>query len=248
MQRLFLFLFTIAPCLFAQSVTSTVYLSHIADGGSWKTAFTIVNLSGNMGQATLRFHNDDGTLMPLVLTTSNAQSVMSTSITIPPHAVQTFETMGTSAKTVTGWAEFVVDLSTTPLSISAVFQRHIDQRTDYEASVFSATGADRSLIFPFDNTAGFQTGIAAVNGSMLISSMVAVTIRDAMGNILMTDSIPFLPGQHTSFVLSAKYPMTAGQLGTIEFDPDPSGGILSALALRFNPTGAFTTTQALTRQ
>ena len=48
--------------------------------------------------------------------------------------------------------------------------------------------------------------------------------------------------------LSTKYPITANQIGSIEFDPDPTGGSLSMVALRFNPAGAFTTVQPLSRQ
>ena len=51
-----------------------------------------------------------------------------------------------------------------------------------------------------------------------------------------------LPSQgHLAFALPNQLPVTAGHRGLAEFYIDPrSGGGLSAIALRFNPSGAFT--------
>ena len=82
---------------------------------------------------------------------------------------------------------------------------------------------------------------------MVRAVAIPVTIRDANGVVLLTDSLALTPGAHMSFSLASKYTATAGQMGSIEFDPDLTGGGLNVLALRFNPTGAFTTVQPISR-
>lgn len=245
MQRLLLLLSMSVSLVFAQGVTS---LPHIAVGGGWKTIFTIVNLSDMPGQAELRFHAEDGTPLPVVLNSSNGQNVMSASMMVPAHGVQVVETAGNAATTTSGWAEFVVDTTTAPLSISSVFRRQVNQNMTFEAAVPSTGNATKPLIIPFDDTASFSTGVALVNPTTFQAATIPVIIRDANGIVIQMDSLTLAPGSHTSFTLASKYPLTAAQVGTIEFDPDLTGGGLNAVALRFNPTGAFTTVQPLSRQ
>ena len=245
MQRLILLLSMSVSLVFAQGVTS---LPQIAFGGGWDTSFTIVNLSDLPGQGELRFHAEDGTPLNVILNSSNGQSVSSASITVPPHGVQVIQTTGNTGPTTAGWADFVVDTTTAPLSISSIYRRHVSQNMTFEASVPGVSSATKPLIIPFDNTASFATGLAVVNPSAIQAATIPVTIRDANGIVIMTDSLTLNPGAHMSFSLASKYSMTAGQMGTIEFDPDLTGGGLNLVALRFNPTGAFTTVQPISRQ
>jgi hypothetical protein len=245
MQRLILLLSLSVSLVFAQGVTS---LPHIAVGGGWKTIFTVVNLSDLPGQGELRFHAEDGTPLNLMLNSSAGQSAPSVTIAVPGHGIQVVEATIMPDTTTTGWAEFVVDTTTAPLSISSVFRRQLNQNMTFEASVPSGANAVKPLVIPFDNTAGFSTGLAVINPVALQSAAINVTIRDANGIVMLTDTLNMSPATHLSLVLATKYPATAGQMGSIELDPDLTGGGLNVIALRFNPTGAFTTVQPVSRQ
>jgi hypothetical protein len=50
-------------------------------------------------------------------------------------------------------------------------------------------------------------------------------------------------GEHTSFSLADKFPSLAGGVGTLEIS---SEGV-TALGLRFNPSGSFTSIQSMDR-
>jgi len=70
-----------------------------------------------------------------------------------------------------------------------------------------------------------------------------VTIRDAFGNIITQTTAPAVA--HQAYQMRDVYPETSGIIGTIEFDAFDSDSnpqpVISAIALRFNPTGPFTT-------
>jgi hypothetical protein len=244
MKRLLLLSVVITQFLSAD-VVSTVYVPHLADGAGWKTVFTIVNLSGNPADGTVRFHAEDGSplLLPIIGSTTGPAS--SLSISVPPNATVVLETSGTSNATVVGWAELIVPASSS-LAISTIFRQHIDQHPDFEASVVASPVFAKPLTFPFDNRSGCATGIAVVNESMLNAGTVGVTIRDGSGQLLQVDTITLGPGNHLSFSLNARYPTLAGQRGTITFSPDYAAW-LGAVAFRFNPTGPFTTLAPLVR-
>ena len=93
-----------------------------------------------------------------------------------------------------------------------------------------------TIRLPYDNTAGFVMGVALANLSAS-SSNVTATIWDANGNQLGTQAITIAGNGHTSFVLPTELPLTAGQLGIVQFQS--SGGI-AGLGLRFSPFGTFT--------
>ena len=128
-------LLSIAVCPLAADVNSTVYIPHIATGGTWNTVFTIVNLLPlQTGQGTLHFWAEDGSPLSVALAgTSGAQSQMT--ITVPPNGVATVETAGDpNALTTVGWADFDV-LTPGPLIVSALMRRRIPGQPDYESSL-----------------------------------------------------------------------------------------------------------------
>src|SRR5690242_5805503 len=99
MKRLLLLSLVVTQFLSAD-VVSMIYVPHLADGGGWKTVFTIVNLSGNPADGTLRFHAEDGS--PLALTVNGAAPASSISISPPPNGMVVLETSGGSSSTVVG--------------------------------------------------------------------------------------------------------------------------------------------------
>src|SRR5262252_1836400 len=99
MKRLLLLTMVITRFLSAD-VVSTVYVPHLADGGGWKTVFTVVNLSGNPADGTLRFHSEDGSALSLPILGSTTGPSSSLSFSVSPNAMVVFETSGTASSTV----------------------------------------------------------------------------------------------------------------------------------------------------
>jgi hypothetical protein len=244
MKRLLLLSVVITQFLSAD-VVSTAYVPHLADGGGWKTVFTIVNLSGNPADGTLRFHAEDGSALSLPIVGFTTGSTSTLSLSVPPNGMVVLETSGTASATVVGWAELILPVSSS-LAISTIFRQHVDRRPDFEASVLASPVITKPLTFPFDDSSGFATGIALINESPLNPGTVAVTIRDGLGQLLQADNITLGAGNHVSFSLNARYPTTGGQRGTITFLPDYATWF-GAVAFRFNPTGPFTTLAPLVR-
>jgi hypothetical protein len=73
---------------------------------------------------------------------------------------------------------------------------------------------------------------------------VNMIIRDDQGNQLAQSAIPLPPQGHTSFMLNANNPVTAGKRGVVEFDSTAQGQI-SVLGLRAYGTNALTTIPVL---
>jgi hypothetical protein len=103
-----------------------------------------------------------------------------------------------------------------------------------------------AYVLTFDNTSGYDTGVALANVSTQPAN-VTVIIRDDNGNILQSPvlSVPALG--HTSFVLVNRFGVAAQRRGTLEFQT-PAGGQISVLGIRYyNPTQAFSTIPALAK-
>src|SRR5262245_37440544 len=128
MKRLLLFSVVITQFLSAD-VVSTVYVPHLADGGGWKTVFTIVNLSGNPADGPLRFHAEDGSLLALPITGSATGAASSLSVSVPANGMVVLETTGTSGATAVGWAELILPASSS-LGINTIFRQHVDEHPD----------------------------------------------------------------------------------------------------------------------
>ena len=244
MKRLLLLSVVITQSLSAD-VFSMVYVPHLADGGGWKTIFTIVNLSGNPANGTLQFHAEDGSSLSLPIIGSATGPDSSLSITVPANGTVFLETSGMANATVVGWAELIGPASSS-LAISTICRQHVNQRPDFEAAVPASPVIVKPVTFPFDNTSGGATGIAVINESPLNSGTIAISIRDGSGQLLQLDTLTLGTGNHVSFSLNSRFPITAGQQGTVTFSPDYATW-LGAVAFRFNPTGAFTTLAPLVR-
>jgi hypothetical protein len=104
-----------------------------------------------------------------------------------------------------------------------------------------------AYILAFDNTGDISTGIA-INSVATQVVNIPVTVRDATGTPIATDTITLNSNGHLSFTLgSDKYPGTLGIRGTIEFDT-PANAQIGALGIRI-PAAAhtFTTLPALAK-
>jgi hypothetical protein len=100
----------------------------------------------------------------------------------------------------------------------------------------------------FDETAGFDTGLALANPSGFDTVIENLYFYDTTGTLIYSDSSNTLgPHQHESFLLSSRYKaQLAGKRGTVRVYygvvGTPANGTvgLSGLGLRTNPGGTFT--------
>jgi len=220
--------------------------AHLASGGDgWQTTFVLVNSGTSAAPFTLSFYADQ-TGLPQQLPLSFPQpgggtNTMATSVTqvLPAGATRLIVSSG-APQLITGSAQ----LNTNGNVSGFVIFRHNNQ----EAVVPLESRNAGAYILAFDNTSGTATGIA-VNAVSAGQVDIPVTVRDAAGATIATDTITLNANGHTQFTLvTDKYPMTADIRGTIEFRT-PAGSQIGALGIRIPnvPAHTYTTLPALAK-
>jgi len=82
------------------------------------------------------------------------------------------------------------------------------------------------------------TAVALANQNASQATTMSVTLRDQDGKLLGNDSVDLEPLARSAFVLASQFPVTVNTQGVAEFFA-PNVDV-SALGLRFNPRGSFT--------
>jgi hypothetical protein len=230
----------IAPGTLARSGV----LSHIAAGGSWVTSITLVTTYSAAVPVRVIFHNDDGSPLNLPVTVTqqgSAQSFTATTLdsVLGPNTTLIVET-GAAPSAVVGWAEV---LSGGPVSGYATFRFVPASGPSSEGAAPLQTQAPSIIVFPFDNTSGYVTGMAFANLSPTPVD-VAVTVWDENGVQIGSQTFTVAAAGHTSFAVPAQIALTAGRRGIVRFQSSGSSGI-AGLGLRFTPFGTFTSVPVL---
>jgi hypothetical protein len=242
-QLTFQAVFNGTPSTPSSTMNRTGVLSHIAAGGGWSTAITLVNSSSTAVPVTVALHNDDGSSLTLPVTTiqrglSQTTTTSSVSATINPNATLLISTGDQVASTVVGWADV---LTTGSLVGYAIFRQTPQTGSPSEGTVPLQGQFPSTVTLPYDNTAGFVMGVALANLSTSLASVTA-TIWDDSGNQLGTQFTTIAGNGHTAFVLPNQFPLMAGKRGIVKFQA--AGGIVG-LGLRFSPFGTFTSVPAI---
>jgi hypothetical protein len=229
-------------------------LPQIVDGGAWQSTLVITNTNTTAANAALQFFQTTdaaGDTAPWTLPTVEAVSL--SDIQLAADATIIVHTPGTASTLTQGFGELVADSGVVAY---AIFTQRVSGRPNQDATAPAAAPGSYFLI-PFDNSApGFVTSIAIVNTSEAPETLSANLLL-ASGQTL-SGSLPTIPALgHAAFGLTTQFPLSAGQQGTLELfypaqiDSTPAGGAhpqvvgtvlptFSVIALRFNPTGAFT--------
>ena len=227
------------------------FLCQLVDGDGWNTSFFLTNLDTKPINYLVRFR--DANFAPLPLPVEGIPGA-GTGIfgTIPVGQSVAFSTPGVAAQLSQGWtlvttfdrpATQTGAVTTTDLiGGQAIFRQRIAGRPDFEA-VVPIERAARRLTLPFDNRNNFSTGVALVNTD---STPMPITLagRDLLGAPLFTDTVTLTNGGKLVFSMPQRYPASNGQIGVLLITTPGTDGV-AALGLRFNPTGAFTSTPAL---
>jgi len=233
-------LLVVARSLSAQPIVGII--PHLAVGGPWQTVITVVNTTTSSASATL-----------LNLPVAGIGSTSGIQFTLGANGSGTVETNASGPNTLSGWASVLSD--STGIDAIEVFRNHTSGRPDFEASVSLVKFNQFDFVLPFDHTAGFFSGVALANSAGSTSSTktgtadVFLTFRDESGNVILLTGLALPPGNHVAFLLANQYPAVAGLRGTVEVQLNNAAtganGTLSALGLRFDPAGAFTSIQPM---
>jgi hypothetical protein len=222
-------LFLAAPS--ATSLSLAGSLTHLASGGGWSSAITMVNTSTASGQAHLDFFANNGTPLALPLDLPQTPSAGSHN--------------STSFDRVLGPGESLILASQAPgdllvgsgqvLASAGIggFAMFHDNGSGQEAAVPWENRTAPFQYLPFDNSGGLGTGVAVANVAAQAAT-VPLVFRDDTGATIGTASLDVPAMGHASFDLGTNYPGTAGKRGTLSLQT-PAGGQISALGLRFSP-------------
>ncbi len=93
-------------------------------------------------------------------------------------------------------------------------------------------------MLPFDNTQGFATAVALVNPNTTQAATISVTLRDETGAQISTETLNVAPHAHEAFFLPDRFRSVRNRRGVGEFSSTRVP--VSAMGLRFNDSGAFT--------
>jgi uncharacterized protein (TIGR03118 family) len=205
----------------------------LASGGGWKTYMTLINLSANTVTAQINLYGDDGkpAMLPLSFPQySSSTAATSMTVSIGPNDSVAIQSAASTPLTV-GWADV---LANGPLSGYLAFQA--TSPLDSQGTVPLDARLTNTMLIPFDNTGGFQTGIALANQSGTAQT-VTVTLFDQNGAQLSSSPVNLPAYGHTSFFLSTQFSKSANQLGFMQVQG--SAGV-TGVGLRMSPQGSFT--------
>ena len=222
----------------AAGAQTSAAFPHLAAGGGWSTVLSLINSSATAVPATVAFRGDDGSPLKLLVTTIQQGVAITTtsssvSATINPNSTVLISTEDQSTNLTKGWADVQ---SSGPLGGYAVFRSSPPTGLPVEGAIPLQTQFPAAINVPFDNTAGFVTGIALANQATAPAN-ITVMIWDESGLTLGSQAVQIPAGGHIE-LLPNQLPLTAGKRGLIKLQ-SPTGGAISAVALRLSQFGGF---------
>lgn len=214
--------------------------AQFAAGGGWSTTIYLTNRNSFSIPVSVNLWADDGSEMSLPVVTEQKRTDVTaaassiTGLQLDPEETIVIRNNGGSG---TGWAEV---LSTSSLSGYSVFHYTSATGVQSEGTVpLESSSISSVATLPYDNTSGFNTGMALANYSIVAPCTVDATAYDTTGAVLETTSFPLVANGHKSFMLTDILPKATGSRGLATF-ACKEGLFLTSLGLRVNPVGGFT--------
>ena len=217
---------------------ATATISQIADGGGWETEIILVNTGLTPAPVSLSFIQPLGS--PWALQVAGTSGISEYSDVIPAGGSRIIDTAGSSPMLSQGWGQVI---TTGSVAGTAIFRQQLSSVRDAEGAVPLSLSGMQQFVVPFDNTQGFVTAVALANEDPFHATSVSVTLRDLNGVVLGNGSVNLTPLGRSAFVLPSQFSETANIQGVAEFS-SPNVD-LSALGLRYNPIGSFTSIPAV---
>lgn len=215
--------FSTIPVLVDEAST-TLHFPQVADGGSYRTDFILLNPTDAQASARLEFFKDDGT--PLGLPVGGLKQT-GLDIQIPAKGVVHLTSDGASPSVTAGWARVT---SSAAIGGSAVFQTVSGGRILSEAGVAASPLSLHSTAY-VSTLGGTESGIALCNpGNTELT--VTLNLRDTSGQIAASITQTLGPLGHVAKFLTQWFPAGFSEFeGTLEM---VSTGPVSAVALRYD--------------
>ena len=216
-----------------------------ASGGGWESTITLNNVfDANIG-FTLRFRGVNGQPAQVTFGTPDGRITLADTIQgqLGDDASISYVLIDTGALQ-TGWVILDYD-GESRIGGMLTFRQRVSGRPDFESSVVLVRDNETRLFIPFDNTQSYATTLAITNPSATDNTDLQLRFWDPSGSEIITRSIRLSAGTTISFSLPERYPELAGRAGQMRIES--SGSRLSTIALRFNPSGAFSTVPVISR-
>jgi hypothetical protein len=218
---------------------------HFAAGGGWESTITLLNLFEQSIDFRLMFRGPNG--QPAAVTFRDRENRIVTANNIQGRleddASQTIVLLDAGALQ-TGWVTLEYD-GESRIGGMLTFRQRVAGRPDFESSVTLARNDETRVYMPFDNTQGFATSLALTNPSDSDTTNLTLRFWDASGSEILTREIRLSAGTTVAFAIPEQYRELAGRSGQLRIEG--SGNRLAVLALRFNPSGTFSTIPVLSR-
>src|SRR5215831_325973 len=253
---LFLCVFMIGSAV-ASFGQNTFYFAHVVNGnagGVWKTTIFLTNPAAtntSTAAGTITLTQDNSTLGapggPMAVSFINAagQTVAGPVINFSIAGGQTIKLQSTGTGAFSGG--FATVNSNVPVNGTAIFSLYDNSGTNLvaEAGVPSAAAVAKQSIF-VDIGGGFDIGVAFANVGTTAASNVSLTLLNTQAATVLSTTVPTLgAGNHNAAFVSQFFPTLKPPLtGTMQITTGT--GSLAAIALRFAPTGVFTTLPPVT--
>lgn len=217
-----------------------VVFPHLAIGGGWETVIVIVNMSNRRVDYRIHYFDQGGVPMRTTIRNYPSGELASGELTVgnlPPGHSFNFSLFDDGGPTRVGWALLDYDTSGGRIGGYAIFRRLRPGPAIPEAMIPLSAYNDSIFVMPFDNIQGFDTAIAIVNPGSSLTTTITLTFLTLDGQLIRQITMRLAPGEQTAFALRDRVPEIAGRLGTLLVEGSTTR--LSALGIRFSPTGTF---------
>jgi hypothetical protein len=220
--------YTSLPVVPSSSSATTLNLAQVANGGGYKTAFLIFNISTSPATVNVSLTNDSGGPLSMNIVGYGTDSSFSFP-GLAPGASLFLQTDGIPESVSTGAATIT---SNVPIGACGVFTVLNDGEFQTETGV-GASPVLTVFTLPVDINATSDTAIALFNaGSDTASLTFQRRDHEASGNLFGVSVIRDLPaGSHLPIFISEIFPGAGNWIGTVEVTA--TSGV-AAMVLRMN--------------
>jgi hypothetical protein len=236
-----LLLSCVAPAADPQStrIDNARIFPFFAAGGGWESTIMLINVfeSGLNYRVSFRGINGQPALVSFRGPDGRITTADTTQGRLEDDASNTLVLLD-AGPLQTGWAILEYD-GESRISGMLTFRQRISGRPDFESSVTLQRDDENRVYIPFDNSQGYATTLAVTNPSANDNTDLQMRFWDAAGDEILTSPIRLPAGTTVAFSIPERFPQLVGRSGQLRIEG--SGPRLSTLALRFNPSGAFST-------
>ncbi|MBC8167745.1 MAG: hypothetical protein H7Y20_17980 [Bryobacteraceae bacterium] len=216
-----------------------------ASGGGWESTITLNNVfESNIGYR-LSFRATNG--QPAQVTFRTADNRVTSADNIQGQLgddASTTIVLTDSGALQTGWVSLEYD-GESRISGMLTFRQRVSGRPDFESSVPLGRDDETRVYLPFNNAQAYATTLAITNPSSSESTDLQFRFWDPSGSEIITRDIRLSAGTTISFSIPERFPELAGRSGQLRIQGSASR--MATLALRFNPSGPFSTVPVVSR-